>query len=70
MLTTEFDIDIAKKVWQEEAREDGREEGLSEARVEFLSLLESGKSVDEIKKLLNRENRPQCCKTGDGSQSY
>jgi len=34
MLMTEFNIDIAKEVWQEEAREDGYEEGLAEARKE------------------------------------
>jgi predicted transposase YdaD len=30
VLTTEFNIDIAKQVWQEEAREDGLEEGRKE----------------------------------------
>jgi len=34
MLFTEFNIDIAKEVWQEEAREDGYEEGFEEGRVE------------------------------------
>jgi hypothetical protein len=34
MLTAEFDIDIAKQVWQEEAREDGFEKGRAEAREE------------------------------------
>jgi hypothetical protein len=34
MLFTEFNIDIAKEVWQEEAREDGYEEGLAEGREE------------------------------------
>jgi len=31
MQYTEFDIDIAKEVWQEEAHEEGREVGRAEA---------------------------------------
>jgi len=39
MLMTEFNIDIAKEVWQEEAREDGYEEGLADARKEIETIL-------------------------------
>ena len=55
MLYTEFDIDIAKEVWQEEAHETGREEGIEQA----LSLLESGKSVDEIRQMLKKAKTSQ-----------
>jgi len=34
MLTTEFDINIAKRVWQEEAHEDGIQEGIEIGREE------------------------------------
>jgi len=34
MLTTEFDINIAKRVWQEEAHEDGIEEGIEKDRMD------------------------------------
>jgi len=41
MLYTEFNIDIAKEVWQEEAREDGYEEGLATAKEKFEAELEA-----------------------------
>jgi len=41
----EWDWDVAKEVWQEEAREDAREE--------LFALLESGMSVAEAKEALN-----------------
>ena len=40
MLYTEFDIDVAKAVWQEEAREEGREE-------------ERLKQIEERRKIVN-----------------
>jgi hypothetical protein len=67
MLTTEFNMEDAIAVWKEEGREEGRVEGIivgetrgearGEARGEthVLSLLEAGHSVEEIKKILNRE---------------
>jgi hypothetical protein len=91
MLFTEFNIDTAKKIWQEEAREDGleagrkkghqegrkegrkegRQEGRKEGRLEghkegneeaimrVLALLETGQSLDELKKQLHKECTPQ-----------
>jgi len=56
MLTTEWNWETAKEVWQEEAREKGLEEGLEkgreEGREEILKLFEQGLSVDEIKERL------------------
>jgi len=53
MLTTEWNWDTAKRVWQDEAREEGREEGigvgLAQGREEIFKLFEQGLSVDEIK---------------------
>ena len=53
ILTTEFDLDVAKKVWREEALEEGLERGLERG-------LEQGREEERIefaKKLLRR-NRP------------
>jgi hypothetical protein len=47
MLITEWNWDTAKEVWQEEARE--------EAREEILKLLEQGLSIEEIKKQLKQK---------------
>jgi predicted transposase YdaD len=60
MLTAEWNWDTAKRVWQDEAREEGlsqgREEGigvgLAQGRDEILKLFEQGLSVEEIKKRL------------------
>jgi len=38
---TTFNIDIAKEVWQEEAREDGYEEGFADARKEFQARIDA-----------------------------
>jgi hypothetical protein len=58
MLTTEWNWDTAKRVWQDEAREEGREEGigvgLAQGRDEILKLFEQGLSVDEIKGRLKK----------------
>jgi len=48
MLRGEWDMDEAKLVWQEEAREEGREETLEEV----FSLLEQGVSLAEAKERL------------------
>jgi predicted transposase/invertase (TIGR01784 family) len=58
MLFTEFNIDIAKEVWQEEAREDallegivkGRAEGRTEGRAEG----RAESAIDFARKLLRR----------------
>jgi len=52
MLMTEFNIDIAKEVWQEEAREDGYEEGLADARKEIESII-----ADKDAKLADKDAR-------------
>jgi len=39
MLYTEFDIDIAKEVWQEEAREDGIQQGIQQGKKEIAKSL-------------------------------
>jgi len=70
MLTTEWNWDTAKRVWQDEAREEGRSQGREEGRSqgreegrsqgrdegrdEILKLFEQGLSVDEIKGRLKR----------------
>jgi len=49
MLFGKWDWDIAKEVWQEEAREDGVAIGVEKV----FSLLESGMPLAEAKKTLN-----------------
>ncbi|MDR2897932.1 MAG: Rpn family recombination-promoting nuclease/putative transposase [Spirochaetaceae bacterium] len=51
MLITEWNWDVAKEVWQEEAREEGREE----ERNYFLELLHQGLSTDEIEARLSSD---------------
>jgi len=51
MLTTEWNWDTAKEVWQDEARAEGREEG----REEIFKLFEQGLSVDEIKERIRKQ---------------
>jgi hypothetical protein len=48
MLITEWDWDLAKEVWQEEARE--------EAREEILKFMEQGLSIEEIKEQLKNKS--------------
>jgi hypothetical protein len=48
ILTAEWNWDTAKRVWQDEAREEGRED----ERKEILKLFEQGLSIDEIKRRL------------------
>jgi hypothetical protein len=59
MLTTEWNWDTAKRVWQDEAREEGIGVGLAQGRdverEEILKLFEQGLSVDEIKGRLKRQ---------------
>jgi len=49
MLTTEWNWDTAKRVWQDEAREEGLAQGREVEREEILKLFEQGLSIDEIK---------------------
>ena len=57
MLTTEFVMADAIEVWKEEGREEGieigREEGREEDMLRIISLLEAGKSIEEIKIAIN-----------------
>ena len=53
MLTTEFDIDVAKEVWQEEAYEDGHDDGYAEAEEKWSNIValqkeENAKQAEEI----------------------
>jgi predicted transposase YdaD len=58
MLITEWNWDDAKRVWQKEAREDGRNEGIeegigigrNEGHEELFALLESGVSLADAKR--------------------
>jgi len=53
MLTTEWNWDTAKEVWQEETREETRKED----RQYFLEMLEQGLKVEEIRERLQQEMR-------------
>ncbi|MDR3236902.1 MAG: hypothetical protein LBT84_00185, partial [Spirochaetia bacterium] len=48
MLMTEFNLDDAKAVWQEEAMEKGIELGEAKGEAKVLELLRQGYSLDEI----------------------
>ena len=54
MLLEEWNIDDAKEVWQEEAREEGLTEGLKKGQEEVIELLSQGLSVEEIKLRLSQ----------------
>jgi len=52
MLTTEWNWDTAKRVWQDEARQEGIGVGLSQGREEIArNALEEGASVDFVRKI-------------------
>ena len=53
MLTTEFVMADAIEVWKEEGIEEGIEIGRAEAMQRIISLLEEGKSIEEIKMAIN-----------------
>lgn len=56
VLTAEFDINIAEKIWKEEAEEKGKLEGRTEGRterdVEILALINQGYTLEDLKKRL------------------
>jgi predicted transposase/invertase (TIGR01784 family) len=52
MLTEEFNLDMAKEVWQEEAWEDGMERGREEGMERVLKLVRKGFSAEKIEQLL------------------
>jgi hypothetical protein len=51
MLLTEWDWDVAKKVWKEEAKEEGVEEGIENA----LALIQQGYTPEQVKAMLSRK---------------
>ena len=57
MLFTEFNIDIAKEVWQEEARMDALAEGRAEGRTEGRAEGENKRAVEIARKMI-RHDRP------------
>jgi predicted transposase/invertase (TIGR01784 family) len=61
MLLEDWNLEDAKKVWCEEAREEGVEEGRKKGRFEerqiFLKLLHQGLSVAEIEQHLSSESK-------------
>ncbi|MDR1948474.1 MAG: hypothetical protein LBQ38_03710 [Spirochaetaceae bacterium] len=52
MLLTEWNIDDAKEVWQEEAWEDGREKGREEGQKNVLDLVRQGYTAEQIEVML------------------
>ena len=54
ILSAEFDIDVARSVWQEEAKEEGKEEEKTETAI---SMLKDGMDVEIVVKYsrLSRE---------------
>ena len=49
MLTAEWDINVARRVWEQEAREDGLEEGREEKTLEtVIGMKNEGLSDDVI----------------------
>ena len=53
MLYVEFDLEVAKRIWREEAREDGLEEGIREGEKKG----EKKKAIEMAKKMLIK-NKP------------
>ncbi|MDR2582960.1 MAG: hypothetical protein LBC75_05715 [Fibromonadaceae bacterium] len=53
MIFGEWNLDDAKQVWQEEAREDGREEN----RTEILDLIKKGYTATDIENHLLKQTR-------------
>jgi flagellar biosynthesis/type III secretory pathway protein FliH len=49
MLMTEFNIDTAKEVWQEEAHEKGLQKGLQEGKAE--GLMEVARNLKNLKNM-------------------
>jgi hypothetical protein len=63
MIFTEWDIDVAKEVWREEAWEEGWEKGMEkgrgEGREDVFALLEKGISLEEAKVMLCQTPLPR-----------
>jgi flagellar biosynthesis/type III secretory pathway protein FliH len=52
---SEWDWDVAKKVWKEEAKEEGVEEGLEMGVEKTLSLMRQGYTAEQIETMLSRK---------------
>jgi hypothetical protein len=51
MIATEWNLENAIKVAQEEAREDGMEKGRKEERKLFSGLMEQAESMDDLRQM-------------------
>ncbi|MCL1808733.1 MAG: hypothetical protein FWG42_03075 [Clostridiales bacterium] len=56
MLTGEFKMEEAIAVWKEEGREEGVVIGETKGEARVLSLFESGRTLNEVREILNRKN--------------
>jgi len=54
MLFGKWDWDIAKEVWQEEAREDGMQKGVTIGEANILDLMAKGYDFRQIKEILKK----------------
>jgi len=54
MMITDWNLDDAKEVWQEEAREEAHAKGREEGHADVLDLIDQGLSADEIKTRLTQ----------------
>ena len=59
MLFTEFNLDDAKEVWEEEAREEGRIQGKAEGRAEGRAEGKEEKLAEQICRKLRRQKNPE-----------
>jgi hypothetical protein len=51
VLTAEFDITIAEKIWKEEARMEGELKGKAETQENILALMNKVESLEDFKRL-------------------
>ena len=59
MLMAEFDLDIAERIWKEQAWEEGLERGLEqglergkeEGKLEILALMEQAENLEDFRRL-------------------
>jgi len=57
LIRGEWDMEEAKQVWQEEAREDGIDIGISKERTEILALIQKGYTAADIENHLRKQTR-------------
>jgi hypothetical protein len=51
MLTAEFDLNVAEKIWKEQAWEEGLEQGAQKKQLEILALMEQAESLEDFRRL-------------------